>query len=209
MAIKENILGSIGRVANTHFSIRPILVNTLKAREITPAGQLFSNGAKTDYEDWVNSFNDQFYDMGTLVRLGTELELGLKYYYMSKMGYGNLTELEQDPNYQINIFQRLMPWSKNNLIELYKNSSLAYDLTSNSMFAKMQELMLYRHLYAHNSGILNSKFVDDYQRLTSKNILDSLEVQNWQSEDTYFFSPLRELGQFIEDSRIFFKELPE
>jgi hypothetical protein len=145
--------------------------------------------------------------MGTLVRLGTELELGLKYYYMYKKGHSNLLALQSDAKYQMNVFQRLMPWSNKNVIDLYKNQ-LEYDLTSNSKFKDMQELMLYRHLYAHNPGILNNKFVNEFNRLTTKNLEVFPLTSTYLAEDTYFFEHLNKLNQFIEDARKFFYEFP-
>jgi hypothetical protein len=165
------------------------------------------NGAKTYHEFWVNSLNENFYDMGTLIRLGTEIELGLKYFYMQRKGHLNLVALEQDPNYQMNIFQRLMPWTNNNTIDLYK-SQIHYELTSNTKLKDMQELMLYRHLYAHNAGLLNDKFIFDFHRLTQKNISNFSSASTFPQEDTYFFEPLKRLNQFIEDAREFFFEFP-
>jgi len=86
------------------------------------------------HEFWISRFGDKFFDMGTFTRLASELEKGLKYYYMEKKGYRNLIDLKQDKSYKKGIFQKLMPAiNKNdfNLIELFKKE-LSYNLEDNS-----------------------------------------------------------------------------
>lgn len=207
MTIKESIQGGINRIAETHFIVKPVLVNALHSQLFTQEGQSRTNGAKTYYEFWTNSFGESFHDMGTLIRLGTQLELGLKYYYMNKKGHLNLVALQSDPHYEMNIFQRLMPWTNKNVLNLYIDQ-IGYDLSSNLKLKDMQELMLYRHLYAHNAGLLNDKFVNDFYRLTGRSFLALPSLDTYPNEDTYFFKPLTQLNQFIEDARRFFSQFP-
>lgn len=207
MDAKDNAFGNINRVANTHFFLRPVLVSALKNQIITEEGRAFAGGANTFYEFWINSFNDRFFDMGTFIRLGTEIENGLKYYYMEKKGHQNLVELKNDPKYSLNIFQRVLPWTQNSAIDIYRNE-LNIDLTANSKLVQIQEIMLCRHLFAHNSGLLTDDFIDKYLRLTNIDITTLPAIQNYPSSDTYFFDPLQKLNKFIEDAKRFVRKLP-
>lgn len=208
MTSKENARKAINRIAETHYFIKPEIVKNLKNLVINPEVIKLTNNKSTYYEYWTSMLNDKFYDMGTLVRLGSELECGLKYYYMEKSNLKNLVELKADPRYEMNIFQRIMPWTKNNAISLF-NDQLKYDLNTNPSFNEIQELMLFRHLYAHNNGLLNEKFLDDYQRLTGTDIASSLDPSyDYPKQDTYYFKPLNSLPKFIESSKSFFSTLP-
>ncbi len=146
--------------------------------------------------------------MGTLVRLGTEIENALKYYYMEKKDYRDLIDLKRDINFEKNIFQRIMPWTQNNVLDLYK-VQLNIDLHNNSKLKNIQELMLCRHLYAHNSGLLNDDFISKYQRLTDVDVTKLPNIAAiYPANDTYYFSPLNKLDNFIEDCRNFIRQLP-
>jgi hypothetical protein len=209
MDIKKTILGSINRVAETHFFLRPVLIDSLKRTIITEQVKKYALGCSNYFEYWEKSNSKDFFDMGTLIRLGTEIEKGLKYYYMEKKGHKNLQDLKSDPNYKFNIFQRVLPWiSGNTVVDLFKNQ-LKYDLNSNSKFKNIQQIMLYRHLYAHNSGLLDDKFIAHYKELTSIDLTLLPEIQKrYPYEDIYYFKPLEALSGYIEDTRAFFRELP-
>lgn len=207
MNAKDSSFASINRVAETHFFIRPFLEHSLKQQIIADGAKQFSLGANTYHEFWTKSLSDKFFDMGTFIRLGTALENSLKYYYMEKKGHNNLLDLKNDPNYQLNIFQRVLPWTHNSAIDLYRNE-LGIDLTQNQYLNSIQEIMLCRHLYAHNSGLLTEDFIDKYKRLTSFDILSLPNANTFPNQDTYCFEPLKRLNDFIEDSRRFIKMLP-
>lgn len=208
MTTKDKIKNQINRVAETHFFLKPVLVNALKNQIITEEERKFTNGADNYYEYWTATFNDRFYDMATLIRLGTEIENGLKYYYMEKMGHQNLLDLKNDPNYENNIFQRILPWTKNSAIDLFI-TYLNYDLNNNTKLRIIQELMLCRHLYAHNTGLINDDFVNKYYRLTGIDIAQIAQIKNsYPQNDTYFFTPLNKINEYIEESKRFISELP-
>ncbi|MDB5229681.1 MAG: hypothetical protein JWN76_486 [Chitinophagaceae bacterium] len=164
MSAKENILKSINRVAETHFYLRPLLDSALKNQVLTDFGKSQCNGANTYYDYWTASLSDKFHDMATFVRLGTEIELCLKYFYMETKGYSTLVDLQSDQNVDQNIFQRVFPWTNKNVADLFLRQT-NYDLDTNQHYSKIQELMLYRHLYAHNSGLLTDRFINNLQRL--------------------------------------------
>lgn len=207
MNAKDTSLNNFNRIAETQFFLRPVIENSLKTQSITEQGKPFVGGANTYYEYWTRSFNDKFFDMGTFIRLGTEIENTLKYYYMEKKSHQNMIDLKNDPYFKLNIFQRVLPWSKNSALELYKNE-LDIDLTLNSKLNSIQEIMYCRHLFAHNCGLLTDDFIANFHRLTGIDILTLPSAQTYPSEDTYYFEPLKKLDKFIEESRKFVKELP-
>lgn len=208
MSAKDSILKSINRVAESHSFLRPMLDNLLKGQIIAPEMRHLFNGANTYYEYWVKSCSDRFHDMGTIVRLGSEIENGLKYYYMEKMGHSNLLDLKNDPHYQENIFQRVQQRTNRNVIQLFEER-ISYNLNTNSHFPKIQEMMLYRHLYAHNVGLLNDKFVDQLKELIGVDLMQDPQIAStYPLEDTYYFTPIDRISEFIETIRGFFNELP-
>ncbi len=73
----------------------------------------------------------------------------------------------------------------------------------------MREIMVHRHLYAHNSGVVDEKYVQDIQLVTAQSIETLLVEHGYPDEDIYWFELLKNLPEFIEGSRRFFRELPD
>lgn len=210
MDIKEIISSRINRIAESHFMLKPVLVSALKKQKITDAGKAFVSGADTYYDFWVNTYNEMFYDMGVFIRLGAEIEICLREYYANKKGYSNLTELNSDPKYKQGIFQRILPWQNKptDAIDLFR-SELGYDLNTNVKFKNIQEIMILRHLYAHNAGLINEKFINEYEKMNGIDITTLPDIKDhYPTEDCYFFAPLKKLNTFIEDARSFFRNFP-
>jgi len=210
MSIIDNIQNRVGRIAETHFFLRPMFVSSLKSPIAPEARRLFLN-SESYHEFWTKTFGDKFYDMGTLVRLGSEIEICLRDYYMAKKGFKNLVELRADPRYKRGIFQRIMPWqtSPNDAISLF-NDELGYDLNNNPYFKAIQEIMQLRHLYAHNTGIIDDQFVDAYKKIVGEDVtlIPALGGGSYPDEDVYFFKPLSRLNDFINQTKKFFLEFP-
>lgn len=210
MDIKESIRVRINRIAETHFLLRPVLVSALKNQVITGAGKPYSSGAKNYYEFWSGTLSDKFYDMGVFIRLGAEIEICLRDYYMNKKGHSNLLQLNSDPKYKQGIFQRILPWQNKatDAVDLFK-TEIGYDLNTNVLLSKIQELMVLRHLYAHNTGLINNKFITDYKKITGIDVLSIPEIKShYPAEDCYYFAPLGNLSDFIESTRSFFRSFP-
>jgi hypothetical protein len=110
-----------------------------------------------------------------MIRLGTAIELGLREYYMDRKGHSTLAELRSDPRYEKNIFQQVQSWQPHGVIVLYKNE-IEYDLTGNPHLQSIQETMMHRHLYAHNSGLLDDEYIDRIQRITGEDISSTLAI---------------------------------
>ena len=200
----------INKVAETQFFLRPYLVSLLKKTKITNKSRKVVGDYNTYYDYWHGSFNDRFFDMGTFIRLGSEIELCLRQYYMDKKGYNNLLELHQDSNYKKGIFQRVQNWQKKGLINLYKKE-LGYDLKTNKELIKIQEIMIHRHLYAHNSGLVDNDYLKGIKNITGHDLKQEVKIikTTYPEDDVYYFEPLKRLGEFIEDCKRFFSNFPQ
>jgi hypothetical protein len=109
---------------------------------------------------------------------------------MEKKGHTNILALKADPNYQSNIFQRVQTWQSNGVITLYQ-TELNYELTKNSELSTIQEAMMHRHLYAHNSGLVDDDYIDKIKQITGHNLAtDPRIAASYPNDDTYWFEPL-------------------
>jgi len=206
--IKQKISSDINRVAETQFYLRPLLKNSLKSQVLTDAGKAQVGNFNNYLEYWEATFGRQFYDMSVAIRLGTVIENGLKHYYMGKKSHQSLSDLKADPNYKQNIFQRIQSWNGNDsAINLYQ-IELSIDLTQNNHLTSMQEAMLHRHLYAHNSGLIDDQYIQRLKTLTGTDLNGDPRMQGYPNDDVYWFSPLEKLSEFIEEARRFFEALP-
>lgn len=168
---------------------------------------MFPN-CSTYWDVWTQRLSDRFFDMGTLIRAAASVETTLRDYYMLKKGHQNLTQLRQDPQYKQNIFQRLMPWnSKDGAIPLLL--TVGVDLTALPELPTLQELMLHRHLYAHNLGVIDDQYIDRLKKLTGRDLLTDPTIStSYPAQDVVWFEPLGRINDFIEAVRRFFRQLP-
>src|SRR5215213_1608662 len=115
---------------------------------------------------------------------------------MHRMGHQTLVALKNDPSYSRGIFQRLNISGQNkstkpdSVVALYQ-TQIAFDLTSTVNFITIQEIMIHRHLYAHNSGLIDEAYLQDVKRITGNDLLNySYISQNYPNYDVYWFEPL-------------------
>lgn len=195
-------------VAETHFMIRPTLESALKKTMLADAGQAMYPGCSTYFDIWTKCYSDKFFDMGTLIRAAASVETSLRDYYVTKKGHANLSQLRQDPSYRKNIFQRVMPWHGNDgAIALLKTVNV--DVTTIPSLATVQELVLHRHLYAHNLGVIDDEYIKNLKRLTGFDLLAEPNVAcQYPAQDMFWFEPLNRLPNFIEAVRSFVGALP-
>ncbi|MFC1464519.1 MAG: hypothetical protein ACFLMY_06700 [Candidatus Brachytrichaceae bacterium NZ_4S206] len=198
----------IERVAETHYMIRPVLKVALTNQVLMPEGKRMFPNCSTYWDVWTQRLSDRFFDMGTLIRAAASVETTLRDYYMLKKGHQNLTQLRQDPQYKQNIFQRLMPWnSKDGAIPLLL--TVGVDLTALPELPTLQELMLHRHLYAHNLGVIDDQYIDRLKKLTGRDLLTDPTIStSYPAQDVVWFEPLGRINDFIEAVRRFFRQLP-
>jgi len=197
----------IERVAETHFMIRPVLESTLRDRPLSDYTRNRHPQCATYYDLWIQQYSHHFFDIGSLIRAAASVESVLRDYFIYKMGYANMAQLRQDPNYSQNIFQRIMPWHTNNCA-----SSLflqvGFDLLGIPELPIVQELMLHRHLYAHNLGVIDDQYIGNLITLTARDLRLEPTIRGiYPNDDCYWFEPLGRLGEFIEKVRSFSSRL--
>lgn len=73
----------------------------------------------------------------------------------------------------------------------------------------VQELVLHRHLYAHNLGVIDDDYISNLKRLTSVDLQANPSVAaQYPAQDVIWFEPLSRLHVFIEAVRSFVRALP-
>jgi hypothetical protein len=198
----------INRVAEVHFFIRPVLVRALRQQSITDEGRKLVGNFENYYGLWTASFSDNFFDMATAIRLGSVIENCLKKYYMDQKGYITISQLKTDRNYKRGIFQQVQSDQRKGVIWLYNEAGI-YDLSTNKHLVSIQEAMMHRHLYAHNSGIIDDDYIDKIEKITGQDIKALPQIAaSYPTNDTYWFEPLTRLNDFIEEARRFFSLFP-
>jgi hypothetical protein len=193
----------VHRIAETHRFIRPQILRALEQTMFTAETRRASGGHQTYLQLWQAHRGPEFFDMGTLVRLGTTLEMLMRDYYRQGRDEATGGSLKVSTG----VFQRLLPWTDNNVIELYRRD-VRYDLTTNHSLHRVTQLMLQRHLYAHASGLVSDRYIDDWKQLTGEDLRQEPVLSGYPAEDVYWFRPLGELDAFIHDVSEFFAAFP-
>jgi hypothetical protein len=165
MDIHTILQTELSTVAETRIYWKPILVHALQNRKTGEGSRMMIPGKtySSEYELWKDKLGEEFYDMATMIRLGTAIEINLKHYYMEKKGHATLDALRRDTSYSQGIFQRVQDGQQNGIISLYRRE-LSQDLKTNPHLPAVQEAMTHRHLYAHNSGLLDDTYIKRSRR---------------------------------------------
>ena len=186
----------IERVAEAHFYLRHVLENGLNY-PLTDVGRANLGNHDSFLEYWRSSFGDRFFDMTTFIRLGSAFESGLRNFHHSHGGVEKR-----------GLYQRIV--SDDGLEELVKaiRADCGYNLGTNDQLPIMREMMVNRHLYAHRSGLIDEQYLNDYAALTGQDLRPNLRALGYPDQQVYWFKPLRQLSEFIEGAREFFRSLP-
>jgi len=149
----------VERIAETHFMIRPEITQALRRIRIPsePHVRKIVGDPETYLDRWQAMYGDRFVDMTTMVRLGTAIETGLRTCHRA---FGGNTSGR-------GLYQRIV--RPQEIVRRFKDDC-HYDLSTNSAWDKMREIMVHRHLYAHNSGVVDEKYVQDIQLVTAQSI---------------------------------------
>ena len=208
--IQGRLQNEINAVAQIHFHISRVIEAGLKSTMITPEERTIVGEYNTELDRWRDTFADKFFDTSTAIRLGTAIEICLRTYYMDRKSYSTLIDLRNDARCKKGIFQRVQNWQGANGVISHYRDEIGYDLTTNSHLHAIQEAMMHRHLYAHNSGLLDDEYIDNIRQITGENIRThpSLAQSNHPAEDVYWFEPLDRLNLHIEEARRFFRRFP-
>lgn len=157
------------RIRESEYFIKRVFEENLKKIQLDSKTKILVGPYDSYFHMWQATLSDKFYDMTTVVRLGTVIEICLKDYYQEQCGLSNRKELQAHVNSEQNIFQQVQPWHKNGIFVKIENQFHINPLQIDEV-KTIQQVMLLRHLYAHNSGLLDKKFVNNYKRLTGIDI---------------------------------------
>lgn len=212
---KKQILSHVNRVATTHYMVRHRIEASLKQWTFPvgdPIRNLIGPQFNNYFEYWTHTYDDRFFDMGTFTRLGSVLETGFRDFYMQKKGHQNVVALKNDPVLKNagNIFQRIKPsgGGSKNLQSLYM-SELGIDLEAIPGFSDIKEFFIHRHLYTHNSGVVDDHYINDLKAVSGIDLSAEFTPIGYPAEDCMWFNPLKDLDRFIEAARKVFTALPE
>ena len=204
----------IERVAETNNFLKPVLEGALKKQVLQGPTAAQFPGCATYLDVWQAHLSDRFFNIGSLIRAAASVETGLRDYYCLKKGYSNLSLLRQDPLYKRNIFQRIQPWNNVNDSAIGLLKTIGVDLNTFAQFPRVQELVLHRHLYAHNLGVIDDDYIQNLKRLTGTDLLadpgivSAQSTQSYPAQDKVWLEPLGRIGAFIQAVRGLFAALP-
>ncbi|MBK5232094.1 MAG: hypothetical protein JJE13_03820 [Thermoleophilia bacterium] len=195
----------VNLVAEVQFYLRFQLRNTLKSQTFAGHDSLrpFVGDADHYLEYWEQQLGQRFFDMGTFLRLATTVEMLLRDYYRVGMGLSSTTRIDV----QRGTFQRVFPWSENNLMECFRRD-IVLDLDENPAIGRIRLLVAHRHLYAHSSGLISDIYISNIKRLTGIDLTEDPGLVGYPDKDSFYFTPLDELDAFVEDVRRFFRFFP-
>jgi hypothetical protein len=187
---------NVERIAETHYFIRPQIVKTLSIVALAPEAKVRVGDYDTYLELWEGSFADRFFDMSTIIRLATAIETGLRHLHCQ------FTSAPKPGN----LYQRLI--EPTDIIATLK-ADCSYDLASNPAWGSVRQIMAHGHLYAHRSGLVDESYIKHMQAVPAVDIRPIVDALGYPEEDVYWFEPLKQLSRYIEETRVFFRALPE
>ena len=192
------------KIRESEYFLRRQIESNLKSIKFNDQEKEKYGDHDTYFDLWCATLSDKFYDMTTIVRLGTIIEGCLKDYYQDKKGFSNRKQLNDHIDSNQNVFQQVLPWHSDGVLNRIK-AEFSVDSFSISELPVLQETMLLRHLYAHNSGLIDEKFVRDYKRLIGTDLGDANSAyKNFENQDYYYFEPLSRVSNYLSETERFF-----
>jgi hypothetical protein len=167
-------------------------------------------GAETMLDEWDRTLGQQFFDMSILARLASECEVIFRDFYMLRKGHATLALLKLDPAFERGVFQRLLGRPKGCTLQRLFQSELGVDLEAIPHFVKVKELFVHRHLYAHNGGVVDEKYLADLKAVTGVDLLADprFAESGYPNQDVYWFEPLERVFEFHTAANKMVRALP-
>src|SRR5262245_739915 len=125
-------------ITEQHYFLRPVLEKQLKEFTVNPDVRSQFGDYDTYYEFWKASCGDRFFDMATMIRLGSAIESGLRDYYVRRTGgtshaTGDLAR---------GVFQRILDTPSMDGAVKYYRQNIGYELPNNPHYQAVCEAML-------------------------------------------------------------------
>lgn len=207
---------AVNRVATAQFIIFYTAESALKRSPILDKTRF--PGIDNMLELLQSDHSWDFMLMGNFMRLGGELEIFLGHYYAEKKGV-NWREVKSHlpkPFKNGTIFQRVRSSQKNNLIDLYRQE-LGIDLAALKHFRTVQEYFVHRHLYVHQTGLVDRRYLEQIEEILGsaerqrieQAVLATGQAATVEEVVVYWFEPLKKrFRETIEEAKAFILELP-
>jgi len=196
------------QAAEFQFYIRKIIHDNLKNSTFPDALMKAMGWSHSNYYDlWKHQNGDRFMDMTTMVRIGAAIEGELRTTYMRLKGHANLVDLHEDPDFNLGAFQRIMPWHEDENSARALIYKVGIDLEEINSIDDARKVMAHRHLYAHNVGLVDEKYISHWLRLTGEDVSLALTKHGYPEEDCYWFQPLDDMNNYIEVIQHFVRDL--
>lgn len=135
--------------------------------------------------------------MAFIIRIGSVIENGLREFYMAKRGLNSIQELKQtDDIFRLNvIFQRLKQREDGrDAISIF--NKIGISITDNIHYKKIAEILEHRHLYAHNSGFVDDKYIFKIIEITGEDIRGKLTQYGYPEKDVQWLRPLNKITEY-------------
>ena len=204
---RDALLAKIEMVAALEQHFVPIMEMKLKSMPLTDEARE-QLGCSTNFDWWTRSLGPEHLRMTSIIRLATEIELGLKGYYVEKKCYSSFSALDADSKIRSKtIFQRLSLSDQQGVVQLFR-SQLSVDLSSFVSFRKIRELFALRHLYAHRAGVVDEQFLRQYEDVTGQNLRAHPCFGVFPAKDVVWFCSRDEVNNLINACQSFARELP-
>ena len=200
---------SLEKAAESHFGVKPKIKIALENFILTDDTSRYLGKSYQNYfQYWQDSYSEAFFDMSTMIQLGSAVETALRDCYMRQKGHSTKADLAADSAYGQNAFQRIQPWQTGPKDAATLLTQISVNLNKLPGVLEAREVMLHRHLYAHSVGVIDQKYIDDWKKLTSDDLAASSKFQGWEREDKLWFDPLSKLTAYIDSLRQLVRALP-
>ena len=188
----------VERIAETHFGLRPLLLRVMEGQLISEEmqGQLPVRAANYR-EYWEGTYSDRWFDMATIMRLGTAIETGLRDSFYRVAPAGERVDR--------GLFQRLVTPGE---IEIAFQTKCSVDLSAIPQWITMRQIMVHRHLFAHRGGLVDDDYLAQHSMVCGVDIRADVELLGYPEKDVFWFRPLKDIPYYIEAARAFFGQVP-
>ena len=207
---------ALSRVATAQFLVFPVAEGALIKHGVPSSLKPHFPTANNLLEVLKQDHSLDFMVMGNFMRLGGELEIFLSQYYANRYGcsWRNLTFPHK--KYSGAVFQRTLPNTQmNTVIDLFQTISV--DLFKIKYFSSIQEYFVHRHLYVHQTGLVDRKYLDQIEaalgvteRARIENaVLKEAAATKVEDAVVFWFEPLgKRFTTLITEAQEFILDLP-
>jgi len=137
-----------------------------------------------------------YISMAFIIRLGSVIENGLREFYMNKTGYESTYILKKSDTRlnKTGIFQRLERGKNICALDIFDEINIKIE--QNEFYKGVQEILEHRHLYAHNSGVFDERYIANIFKITNEDIRKEVQSLGYPEKDILWLRPLQRVQQY-------------